>query len=109
MASTQPAAKWMEIPDSVLTPVDAKLSIARGAIAGVTVDRTNGDVYFLLRNKKGVVKSEDQGATVKDFKPEFGGQGAMYTASISVAPGGKRVAIFTIYGPGGMSLDAGKT
>jgi hypothetical protein len=65
-------------------------------------------VYAFLRSDKGVVKSEDQGANFKDHSTLPGKQ-IMYSASLSVDPAGKRVAIFAIYGPGGISMDAGKT
>lgn len=80
---------------------------ARGT-AGISVDRSNGDVY-LLANNIGICKSTDQG---KSFKLVSGNvvTGRFETnAGLNIDPAGGRLMCFTIYGSSGYSPDAGKT
>jgi hypothetical protein len=85
---------WVALLDSALTVKAGEggknLSIANGAIAGITVDRTNGDVYAFLRSDKGVVKSEDQGANFKDHSTlavDWDGQACRNSWLVKPGPG----------------------
>ena len=106
------SGQWAVISDGVLAelakthPV-SKDTFAR-ATAGISVDRTNGDVY-LMANNIGICKSTDQGETFNLVS------GAAVTGrfetgwGLNIDPAGGRLMCFTIYGSCGYSDDAGKT
>jgi photosystem II stability/assembly factor-like uncharacterized protein len=76
--------------------------------AGVSVDRTNGDVY-LLANNIGICKSTDQGKT---FALVSGNAvtGRFETGwGLNIDPSGHRLMCFAIYGSSGYSGDSGIT
>lgn len=111
-AAPKYSGQWVVISDSILpelakTHPESKDPFAR-MTAGVSVDRTNGDVY-LMANNIGICKSTDQGQTfnlVSDravtgrFETGFG---------INIDPAGGRLMCFSIYGSSAYSGDAGRT
>lgn len=108
----QADTQWTNISDGLMAELgktypESSDIYARGT-AGISVDRTNGDVY-LLANNIGICKSTDQG---KSFKLVSGNTvtGRFETnAGLNIDPRGKRLMCFTIYGSSGYSADAGKT
>ncbi len=106
------AGRWVEISAGVLDelgkthPISADI-YARGT-AGVSVDRTTGDVY-LLANNIGICKSSDQGKTFRLVSGNFV-TGRFETGwSLNIDPSGRRLMCFTIYGAAGSGLESGKT
>ena len=103
---------WVDISGDILSEL-AKTHVPSGdpyttATAGVSVDRTNGDVY-LLANNIGICKSVDQGKT---FSLVSGNAvtGRFETGwGLNIDPDGRRLMAFTIYGSSAYSPDAGKT
>ena len=76
--------------------------------AGVSVDRSTGDVY-LLANNIGICKSTDEG---NEFSLVSGDAvtGRFETGwGLNIDPNGKRLMCFTIYGSSAYSGDAGKS
>lgn len=76
--------------------------------AGISVDRTNGDVY-MMANNIGICKSTDAGKT---FTLVSGKTitGRFETGwGLNIDPMGGRLMCFTIYGSAGYSGDGGKT
>ncbi|HEY3321996.1 MAG TPA: hypothetical protein VGP72_16130 [Planctomycetota bacterium] len=104
------AAEWLPISDTVIKKLeDAGTKPAwPGGTAGVTVDRTTGDVYMIVSGQ-GCWKSSDQGAS---FERVDGGKvgGRCETGfALNFDPQGKRLACFMLDGPSARTLDAGKT
>jgi photosystem II stability/assembly factor-like uncharacterized protein len=76
--------------------------------AGISVDRTTGDVY-LLANNIGICKSTDQGKTFALVSGKAV-TGRFETGwGLNIDPTGGRLMCFTIYGSSASSADAGKT
>jgi len=114
-AGTSPAGEkgqWVSVSDAVLAALsggDTKPNPFTSATAGVTVDRTNGDVYMIV-NDKGVWKSTDKGATFQGVTPPKTITGRCETPfSLNMDPNGGRLMCFMIYGSAGATDDAGKT
>lgn len=108
----QGAARWTAISNDILeelgktrpTPTDPYATVT----AGISVDRTNGDVY-MLANNIGICKSTDQG---KRFHLVSGDAvpGRFETAGgLNIDPRGRRLMCFSIYGSSAYSPDARKT
>ena len=116
-ASTEPTkpaetAQWVIISDSILADLAKTYPPSRDSFAtqtaGISIDRTNGDVY-LLANNIGICKSTDQGQTFSlvsgssvtgRFETGFG---------LNIDPAGGRLMCFSIYGSCAYSPDAGKS
>jgi len=103
---------WVEISREILSDL-AKRHVPSGdpyatATAGISVDRSNGDVY-LLANNIGICKSVDQG---RSFSLVSGDAvtGRFETGwSLNIDPAGRRLMAFSIYGSSAYSRDAGKS
>ena len=110
--SPSEAGAWVEISREILAEL-GKTHVPSGdpyatATAGISVDRTNGDVY-LLANNVGICKSIDQGKT---FRLVSGDSvtGRFETGwGLNIDPKGGRLMAFSIYGSSAYSADAGKT
>jgi hypothetical protein len=83
---------------------------------GVTVDRTNGDVYIVVTGKEifkekgqGVWKSTDQGATFSRVDDEVISGRCETGYGLCQDPNGKRLYCFMLDGSSGCTLDGGKT
>jgi len=83
---------------------------------GVTVDRSNGDVYVVVTGKEifkergqGVWKSTDQGATFARVDGNVIGGRCETGYGLCHDPNGQRLYCFMLDGPGGYTLDGGKT
>src|SRR5260221_9807628 len=65
-AEGSPAGQWVSISDAILADLEKDRPKSNDKYttmtAGISVDRTNGDVY-LLANNVGICKSTDQGKT----------------------------------------------
>jgi hypothetical protein len=108
---TQPG-QWTVISEPILTELGKTHAespdIYARKTAGISVDRTNGDVY-LLANSIGICKSTDQGRT---FSLVSGSAvtGRFETGwGLNIDPNGRRLMCFTIYGSSAYSGDGGKT
>ncbi|MDR3691284.1 MAG: hypothetical protein P4L46_18030 [Fimbriimonas sp.] len=103
---------WVEISGDILTEL-AKNHVPSGdpyatATAGISVDRTNGDVY-LLANNIGICKSVNQGKTFSLVSGDAV-TGRFETGwGLNIDPGGRRLMAFTIYGSSAYSSDGGQT
>ncbi len=102
--------QWVNISDPLVKKIaDEGRKIAwPGQTAGVTVDRTTGDVYMIVPGE-GIWKSSDRGATfTRADAGQIGGRCETgYTLNFD--PAGKRLACFMLDGKCAMTLDAGKT
>ena len=83
---------------------------------GVTVDRSNGDVYVVVTGKEifkergqGVWKSTDQGATFARVDGNVIAGRCETGYGLCHDPNGKRLYCFMLDGQSGFTLDAGKT
>jgi photosystem II stability/assembly factor-like uncharacterized protein len=105
-------ATWTPISDDIVAELGKTHPISADRFthqtAGISVDRTNGDVY-LLANNIGICKSRDHGesfslvsgtAVTGRFETGWG---------LNIDPKGRRLMCFTIYGSSAYSADAGKT
>jgi photosystem II stability/assembly factor-like uncharacterized protein len=106
------SGEWITISDALLADLEKDHPKSKDKFAtmtaGISVDRTNGDVY-LLANNIGICKSTDQGKT---FSLVSGKTitGRFETGwGLNIDPAGGRLMCFTIYGSAGYSPDAGKT
>jgi len=104
------AGEWTPISDGVLAKItsDGKKIGWPGATGGITVDRTNGDVYMVVCDN-GLWKSSDKGA---NFERIDGGKigGRCETGfALEMDPAGKRMMCFMIYGASALLTDSGKT
>jgi len=103
---------WVEISGEILSDL-GKTHVPSGdpyatVTAGISVDRTNGDVY-LLANNIGICKSVDQGRSFRLVSGEAV-TGRFETGwSLNIDPDGRRLMAFSIYGSSAYSPDAGKT
>ena len=104
--------EWVVMSEDVLAEL-AKSHPANGdpyarLTAGVTVDRTTGDVY-LMANNMGICKSTDQGKTFELVSGKTVTGRFEYAAGMDMDPAGGRLMCFSIYGSAGYTGDAGKT
>lgn len=83
---------------------------------GVSVDRTSGDVYIVVTGKeifkekgKGIWKSSDGGNTFARVDGDVIGGRCETGYALCQNPDGKGLYCFMLDGPGGFTLDAGKT
>jgi hypothetical protein len=83
---------------------------------GVTVDRTNGDVYLVVTGKEifkekgqGIWKSSDRGTTFARVDGEVIGGRCETGYGLCADPNGKRLFCFMLDGQSGYALDGGKT
>ena len=103
---------WVEISHDILSEL-VKTHVPSGdpyatATAGISVDRTNGDVY-LLANNIGICKSVNQGRTFELVSGDAV-TGRFETGwGLNIDPKGRRLMAFSIYGSSAYSPDAGKT
>jgi len=111
-AGDEPAAsergKWVPISDKLMAAVEkeSKVFPYPGNTGGVTVDRTNGDLYLALCGN-GIWKSADHGKTYVRIDRENIGGRAETGFSLDADPNGKRVMCFMAEGTCGMILDSG--
>lgn len=104
--------RWVPISDSILAALTQNRAKSNDPYttmtAGISVDRTSGDVY-MLANNIGICKSTDQGST---FSLVSGNTvtGRFETGwGLNIDPSGGRLMCFTIYGSSAYSPDAGKS
>lgn len=102
------AKEWVEI--------DLKVAGKKAFLTALAADRTNGDLYTLLhygaphtKGSQGLWKSTDHGVRFTRVDGGAVGGGGWNAFSIDLDPEGKRLAVFPMYGPGALTLDAGKT
>ncbi len=105
-------SSWTPISDGILAELARTHSASADRFthetAGISVDRTNGDVY-LLANNVGICKSTDQGRTFSLISGTAV-TGRFETGwGLNIDPKGGRLMCFTIYGSSAYSPDAGKT
>jgi len=106
------AERWTPISDGILSELGqahppSSDPYARQT-AGISVDRTNGDVY-MLANNIGICKSTDQGQTFSLVSGNTVGGRFETCGGLNIDPRGGRLMCFAIYGPSGYSPDAGNT
>jgi hypothetical protein len=104
--------EWVAISGPVLAELEKDHPVSKDKFArmtaGISVDRTNGDVY-MMANNIGICKSVDAG---KSFTLVSGKTitGRFETGwGLNIDPMGGRLMCFTIYGSAGYSGDGGKT
>jgi hypothetical protein len=106
-----PAAKsaWVPISDGVLKRLadEGKKPSWPGGTAGVSVDRSNGDVYMIVPDQ-GVWKSTDKAATFS--RVGAGGLGGRCETgfALNADPAGGRMACFMLDGAAGMVSAGGR-
>ncbi len=104
--------QWVLISDGILAELEKDHPKGKDKFtamtAGISVDRTNGDVY-LLANNVGICKSTDQGKTFALVSGKAVTGRFEYGWGLNIDPAGGRLMCFTIYGSAGYSGDAGKT
>lgn len=96
---------WLAISEPVTSKVKTEWP---GMTAGVTVDRTTGDVFMVVSGG-GIWKSSNRGAT---FERADGGAvgGRCETGyGLAIDPGGKQLFCFMLDGSSASTLDGGKT
>ena len=104
--------KWVVISDRILDelakthpkPSDPYAVMS----AGISVDRTTGDVY-LLANNIGICKSTDHGQTFSLVSGDAVTGRFETCGGLNIDPSGKRLMCFTIYGSSAYSADSGAT
>jgi photosystem II stability/assembly factor-like uncharacterized protein len=106
------AGEWQVISNDILAELGKDHPKSKDKFqtetAGISVDRTNGDVY-LLANNIGICKSTDQGRTFALVSGKAV-TGRFETGwGLNIDPTGGRLTCFTIYGSCGYSGDGGKT
>lgn len=109
---SQMSGQWIAISDGILadlgkTHPPSSDPYAR-MTAGISVDRTNGDVY-LLANNIGICKSTDQGRTFRLVSGDAVTGRFETDGGLNVDPSGGRLMCFTIYGSSAYSGDGGMT
>jgi|GEM_PF-1435246 len=77
-------------------------------VAGIAVDRNNGDV-FAVSDGKGIFKSVDHGKTFVLVNDSIVKSHAETGCGLSIDPEGGRIMCFMCYGDAGGSYDGGKT
>ena len=105
-AAAEGLAQWNHWPDSPIHPDD-------GAIFGVAVDRTTGDLFIVHKisattwgGPAEIYKSTDQAKSfTKANNPITGASLSAYHYNFDST--GKRMAFFLVAGAGGMSIDGG--
>jgi len=104
--SAEPLAEWKHWPDSNIHPED-------GAVFGVAVERTTGDLFIVHKpsakawtSPAEIWKSSDQARTFSKANNTLNGV-LLSSYAFSFDPSGKRMAFFLMYGGGGMSTDGG--
>ena len=110
--SLQHSGQWEVISDTILAEL-AKTHPESGdpyarMTAGVSVDRTNGDVY-LLANNIGICKSTDQGRTFSLVSGNTVTGRFETCGGLNIDPYGRRLMCFSIYGSSAYSGDAGRS
>jgi len=108
----QKPAKWEAISDGILAELGKSHRESSDPYAvktaGISVDRTNGDVY-LLANNIGICKSSDQGQTFRLVSGDAVSGRFETSGGLNIDPSGGRLMCFSIYGASGFSSDGGKT
>lgn len=106
-AETSVGAKgrWVAISEPVTSQVKCDWP---GLTAGVTVDRTNGDVYMVVAGQ-GIWKSADRGAAFSRVDGKTVGGRCETAYSLCADPNGGRLFCFMLDGPSARTLDGGKT
>ncbi len=99
------SADWVNISDSVTSQVKPGYA---GPTAGVTVDPVSGNVYMVV-NDQGLWRSQDHGATFARCDGKAIGGRCETGWGLQMAPGGKRLACFMIYGDSAATADGGQT
>ncbi len=112
LLSQSKTADWVVISDNILAELaktHAKSNDPYAAMtAGISVDRTNGDVY-MLANDTGICKSTDQGKTFNLVSGKTVGGRFETGWGLNIDPSGRRLMCFAIYGPSAYSPDAGRS
>ena len=104
--------RWVVVSDGILAelgkthPESSDPYAVR--TAGISVDRTNGDVY-MLANNIGICKSTDQGKTFALVSGNNVSGRFETCGGLNIDPSGRRLMCFSIYGTSAYSGDAGKT
>ena len=108
----QATGQWVEISGGILAELGKTHAPSSDPYAllnaGVSVDRTNGDVY-LLANNIGICKSTDQGGTFRLVSGNTVTGRFETNGGLNIDPSGGRLMCFSIYGSSGYSGDAGVT
>jgi photosystem II stability/assembly factor-like uncharacterized protein len=111
-ASPRYGGEWVVISDGILAELSKTHPVSNDTFArmtaGVTVDRTNGDVY-LMANNIGICKSTDQGQSFYLVSGKTVTGRFEYAAGLDMDPEGGRLMCFSIYGSSGYTGDGGKT
>lgn len=106
------AGTWVQISGHVLNELAKTHPVSSDpyatGTAGISVDRTNGDVY-MLANNIGICKSTDQGRTFALVSGASVGGRFETSGGLNIDPRGGRLMCFAIYGPSAYSPDAGET
>ena len=105
LVSTAFAGEWTNISDPVTAPLKPGYG---GPTAGVSVDRTSGDVFMVVSDL-GLWRSSDHGATFARCDEKNIGGRCETGWALQADPAGKRLACFMIYGDSAMTADGGKT
>ena len=104
--------EWVVISDGILAELGKTHPVSNDTFArmtaGVTVDRTNGDVY-LMANNIGICKSSDQGQSFALVSGKTVTGRFEFAAGLDMDPEGGRLMCFSIYGSSGYTGDGGKT
>jgi len=98
------------------TPTKGQWDAIQAGTGGVTVDRSNGDVYVIVTGEEifkgpgeGVWKSTDQGRTFARVDGGIVGGRCETGYALCLDPNGKRLYCFMLDGSSGCTLDAGQT
>jgi len=104
--------EWVVVSDGILAELGKAHPVSNDTFArmtaGVTVDRTNGDVY-LMANNIGICKSTDQGQTFALVSGKTVTGRFEFATGLDLDPEGGRLMCFSIYGSAGYTGDGGKT
>jgi hypothetical protein len=104
--------RWVVISDGILAEL-GKTHLQSSdpyavLTAGISVDRTNGDVY-LLANNIGICKSTKRGESFSLVSGNAVTGRFETSGGLNIDPAGGRLMCFSIYGSSAYSADAGKT
>lgn len=103
-------AAWLPVSNGILKKLaeEGKKPSWPGGTAGVSVDRTNGDVYFVVPDQ-GMWKSTNRAATFK--RTDDGSMGGRCETgyALNADPAGRRMACFMLDGSAAMMSGSGKT
>jgi hypothetical protein len=97
--------EWVPVSQQITDNVVAGYP---GKTAGVTVDPTTGDVYLVVPDQ-GIWKSSDQGKSFERVDRGTVGGRCEGGFSLDMAPNGKGLMCFMVYGPSAMGTDGAKT